>query len=250
MAKSRTTRTRKTAPGRAGKRAAGAPRRPIGTRLRRLVRRGAVAVAALLALAVLGPVVINPPLTYTMWSDQRRLGAIDHAWTPIDGIAPEMLRATVAAEDANFCRHWGFDMRAIRGALEAGARYGASTITQQTVKNVYLWQGRSWARKALEAAITPLVELTWSKRRILEVYLNVAEFGEGIFGIDAAAHHYFGVAPAALSTSQAAALAVLLPDPKGRDARRLTPALRQRAAQISDGAATIRADGRDDCFQS
>ncbi|TCP40210.1 monofunctional biosynthetic peptidoglycan transglycosylase [Rhodovulum marinum] len=232
------------------KRASARPALPLGARLRRWGRRGAFGGLALVGLAILAPAVLNPPTTWTMLSEARRLGGIEHHWIAADDIAPVMLRATVAAEDANFCRHWGFDMRAIRGAIEAGGRYGASTISQQTVKNVYLWQGRSWPRKALEAVITPGVELAWSKRRILEVYLNVAEFGEGVFGIDAAARHYFGVPPAQLSAAQAGALAAVLPDPKGRNAARLTPALKRRAAQILDGAATIRADGRSDCFES
>ncbi|MGC9418398.1 MAG: monofunctional biosynthetic peptidoglycan transglycosylase [Rhodovulum sp.] len=226
------------------------PDLPLGARLRRGARRAGLGVLALVGLAILAPAVLNPPTTWTMLSEARRLGGVEHHWIAADDIAPVMLRATVAAEDANFCRHWGFDMRAIRGAIEAGGRYGASTISQQTVKNVYLWQGRSWPRKALEAVITPLVELAWSKRRILEIYLNVAEFGEGVFGIDAAARHYFGVPPAQLSAAQAGALAAVLPDPKGRNAARLSPALKRRAAQILDGAATIRADGRSDCFES
>jgi len=239
--KARAGGTRKAAPKRTPR-----PRRPLKARLRRWALG-----AALLALALIAaPSVINPPMTLTMWAEARQLGGIERHWIGIEDVAPVMRRATVAAEDANFCRHWGFDMNAIRGALEAEGRYGASTISQQTVKNVFLWQGRSWTRKALEALITPLVELTWSKRRILEVYLNVAEFGEGVFGVDAAARHYFGVAPANLSATQAAYLAVVLPDPKGRDAAHLSPRLRQRALQVRDGAATIRADGRDDCFES
>ncbi len=131
-----------------------------------------------------------------------------------------MARSVVAAEDANFCLHWGFDMAAIRKAIDEGGNRGASTISQQVVKNVFLWHGRSWLRKAMEAAITPVVELVWSKRRILEVYLNVAEFDTGVFGVQAAAQHYFGVSAADLSAVQAARLAAVLPDPKGRDARR------------------------------
>ena len=104
-----------------------------------------------------------------------------------------MGRSAVAAEDANFCLHWGFDMAAIREAVEEGGTRGASTISQQVVKNVFLWHGRSWVRKAMEAVMTPVVELVWTKRRILEVYLNVAEFDEGVFGVQAAAQHYFGV---------------------------------------------------------
>lgn len=243
----RKTATRKRA---ARKGAGGWLRLPALPRPRVTLRRLAWGAVGLAALAIVAPSVLNPPVTWTMWTEARRLGGIEHRWVAAEDIAPIMLRATVAAEDANFCRHWGFDMRAIRGALAEGARYGASTISQQTVKNVYLWQGRSWPRKAAEAVITPLVELTWSKRRILEVYLNVAEFGEGVFGVDAAARHYFGVPPDRLTAAQAGALAAVLPDPKGRNAARLTPQLQRRAAQILDGAATIRADGRANCFES
>ncbi|TDX28825.1 monofunctional biosynthetic peptidoglycan transglycosylase [Rhodovulum visakhapatnamense] len=223
---------------------------PLARRLRRTARRGALAGLALVALGLVAPSLINPPTTPTMMSERMRLGEIDQQWARMRDIAPVMQRAAVAAEDANFCLHWGFDMGAIRGALEAGGSYGASTISQQTVKNVYLWQGRSWPRKALEAVLTPLVELTWSKRRILEVYLNVAEFGEGVFGIDAAAWHYYGIPPARLTPAQAARLAVLLPNPKERDPAHLSPTLRRRAAQVEEGAATIRADGRSNCFES
>jgi monofunctional biosynthetic peptidoglycan transglycosylase len=140
-------------------------------------------------------------------------------------------------------------MAAIRTALEDGAGRGASTITQQTVKNVFLWHGRSWPRKAMEAVITPLVEAFWSKRRILEVYLNVAEFDQGVFGVEAAARHHFGVSAAQLTPAQAARLAAVLPDPKGRSASDPSRFVRSRAASIADGAETIRVDGRAACFE-
>lgn len=194
--------------------------------------------------------VINPPITHTIWSEWRRLGKVERTWVSADEIAPVMLRATVAAEDANFCLHWGFDMAAIRLVLEKGQNRGASTISQQTVKNVFLWQGRSWTRKALEAGITPVAEAFWSKRRILEIYLNVAEFGEGIFGVEAAAQHYYGISASDLTASQAARLTVLLPSPKRRDPHNLSSTLRRRAQQVVQGAATIRADGRSECFES
>lgn len=193
--------------------------------------------------------VVNPPITHTMWSEQRRLGEIDRAWVPIEEIAPVMARSVVAAEDARFCQHWGFDVEAIRDAIEAGGTRGASTITQQVVKNVFLWQGRSWIRKALETLITPAVEAVWSKRRILEIYLNVAEMDEGVFGIEAAARHYFRVGPEELNAQQAALIAAVLPAPQVRSASQPTSTLRRRAAQIADGAATIRADGRSACFE-
>ena len=215
----------------------------------RVLRGGVLGLVALVALAVGGGAVIDPPTTPYMAAESRRLGGVDHTWVPLERIAPVMARAAVAAEDADFCLHWGFDVDAIRAAIEAGAERGGSTISQQVVKNVYLWQGRSWPRKALEAALTPAVEAAWSKRRILEVYLNVAEFGEGVFGVDAAARAAFGVAPDGLSAAQAARLASVLPNPKGRSAASPDAAGQRRAARIADGAATIAADGRAECFQ-
>lgn len=189
-----------------------------------------------------------PGWTPYMRVEATRHDALRQEWVPLDRIAPDMIRAVVAAEDANFCLHDGFDMTAIRAALDAGGRVGASTLTQQTVKNVFLWQGRSWPRKMLEAALTPAVELFWTKRRILEVYLNVAEFDGGVFGVEAAAQWYFGTTAARLTPEQAAALAVVLPNPKGRSAIRPTPDLVDRAARVLDGANTLAADGRDACF--
>ncbi len=217
-------------------------------RLRAWLRRGVLGLLGLAAALVVLFAVVNPPITHTIWAEGRAQGGVTRDWVPMEAIAPVMARAAVAAEDANFCRHWGFDIDAIRAALAEGSRRGASTISQQTVKNVYLWQGRSWTRKALEAVLTPLVELVWTKRRILEVYLNVAEFDRGVFGVEAAARRYFGKSAAELSAEQAARLAAVLPEPKGRDAANLSPWLMRRAAAIEDGAETIRRDGRADCF--
>lgn len=193
--------------------------------------------------------VVNPPRNLYMRSEAARLGDIAQDWADWDDIAPVMARSIVAAEDANFCLHWGFDMAAIRQALDQGGTRGASTISQQVVKNVFLWQGRSWMRKALEAMLTPVVETLWSKRRILEVYMNIAEFDEGVFGVAAAADRYFGVSPDRLTPVQAARLAMVLPDPKGRSAARPSDWQRRRTAAIMDGAQTIAADGRAACFE-
>lgn len=192
----------------------------------------------------------NPPTTFYMLQEQRRLGTLAHDWVALDGVAPVVAKSVVAAEDANFCLHWGFDLNAIKSALAEGEGRGASTITQQVVKNVYLWQGRSWTRKALEAILTPMVEAMWSKRRIVEVYLNIAEFDDGVFGISAAAQRSFGITAEMLNADQAARLAAVLPAPKSRNASEPSAALKRRAAQIRDGAATIDADGRANCFQS
>lgn len=251
MAKSKAKKTpagQKAGKGRTGKAKTSTGVYPIRW-ARRWLRRFVLAIMAMMALSVVLYAVFNPFTTPYIISEKMRLGAVDHQWVDMDEIAPVMARAVVAAEDANYCRHWGFDMGAIRAAIDDGAVRGASTISQQVVKNTYLWQGRSWPRKALEAVLTPAVELVWTKRRILEVYLNVVEFDEGVFGVEAASRHYFGVGPAELTARQAARLAAVLPNPKERSASRPSTALRKRAARIRDGAATIRRDGRADCFE-
>ena len=223
-------------------------RRPLRGVARWLGRAVGTAVLAVLAIVLLFSVV-TPPRGVYMRAEAARLGGIARVWVPIGEVSEHLPRALVAAEDANFCLHWGFDMAAIRTVIAEGGSRGASTIPQQTVKNVFLWPARSWTRKALEAALTPLVELFWTKRRILEVYMNVAEFGEGVFGVEAAARHYFGVPASALTLDQAARLAAVLPAPKARSPLDRTAALRRRAAAIADGAETIRRDGRAACFE-
>jgi monofunctional biosynthetic peptidoglycan transglycosylase len=164
-------------------------------------------------------------------------------------MAPILRRAVVAAEDANFCTHWGIDSAAVRQALREGALRGGSTISQQTVKNAFLWPGRNWLRKAVEALLTPYIEMVWSKRRLLEIYLNIAEFDTGVFGIEAAAWHHFGVAAKDLNRVQAGRLAVVLPNPKGRSAIRPTKDIRKRAASVIAGTDMIQKDGRAECFE-
>lgn len=224
-------------------------RGPLWRQVLRWAGRGLVGLAGFYALLILLYAFVNPPSNLYMWSESRRLGGVSQVSVAIEDIAPAMARSVVAAEDANFCLHWGFDMAAIREAVAQGSNRGASTLSQQVVKNVFLWQGRSWPRKALEALITPVVELAWSKQRILEVYLNVAEFDEGVFGVQAAAQHYFGVDAGELTAVQAARLAAVLPDPKGRSAGKPSSFVRKRAGQILGGAETIAADGRSGCFE-
>ena len=207
-----------------------------------------MACAGAILLSVSIYAVLPPPTTPYILSEGVRLGGIRRDWVSADTIAPQALQAIVAAEDANFCLHWGFDMEQLRAAIAEGADRGASTLTQQTVKNVWLWQGRSWPRKALEALMTPVVEALWTKRRIVEVYINVAEFDEGVFGIEAAAQHHFGVRAADLTLRQASLLAAVLPNPKQRQAVNPSSFVDRRARAIADGAATIRADGRARCF--
>lgn len=220
--------------------------------LRRFVHwvlRGLAGLAGLFAVLILLFSFLNPPINIYQLQESARLGGLQREWASWDDIAPVMARSAVAAEDANFCLHWGFDMAAIRAAVEQGGTRGASTISQQVVKNVFLWHGRSWLRKAMEGVLTPAVELVWSKQRILEVYLNVAEFDEGVFGVQAAARHYFNVNARDLSALQAARLAAILPDPKGRSASDPSNFVRNRTRAIMSGAETIGADGRDSCFR-
>ena len=171
------------------------PKLRIDQRIRRWIWRPIAVVFLLAVFVVVLFAFVNPPTNAYIYSESRRLGGVKQVWTPLEKIAPVMARSAVAAEDANFCQHWGFDMKAIRAAIVEGSSRGASTISQQTVKNVYLWQGRSWVRKAMEAVMTPLVEAIWTKRRIVEVYLNIAEFDEGVFGVGAAAQHYLASRP-------------------------------------------------------
>lgn len=228
------------------------PPPPPASRGRSLLRwggRGLGGVAAVYAVLIVLFSFLPPPINLYQLSERWRLGTIEKDWVSLEEIAPVMARSAVAAEDANFCNHWGFDMAAIRAAIEDGASRGGSTISQQVTKNVLLWQERSWLRKAMEAVLTPAVELVWSKRRIVEVYLNVAEFGEGVFGVQAAARHYFGVDARDLSALQAARLAAVLPDPKRRNPAKPTEFVRKRTRAILSGAETIAADGRSACFE-
>jgi monofunctional glycosyltransferase len=225
------------------------PPRPLWRRVLTWAWRGLAVLAAFYLLLILLFSFLPPPGNIYQWQEGWRLGGVQREWVNWDDIAPDMGRSVVAAEDANFCLHWGFDMQAIRDTIESGGHGGASTISQQVVKNVFLWQNRSWLRKALEAALTPVIEVFWSKQRILELYLNEAEFAEGVFGVQAAAQHYFAVNARDLSPTQAARLAAVLPNPKDYNAAKPGPYVRTRARQIISGADTIKADGRAACFE-
>ncbi|MCV9879715.1 monofunctional biosynthetic peptidoglycan transglycosylase [Brenneria izbisi] len=194
-------------------------------RLKRLVVRGLLTV---LGLWLAGIVLFSfLPVPFSAVMIDRQLSAwlngdfryVAHSkWVSMDEIAPVMALAVIAAEDQKFPQHWGFDLDAINSALKHNERNtqrirGASTLSQQTVKNLFLWDGRSWLRKGLEAGLTAGVELVWTKQRILTVYLNIAEFGPGLFGVEAAANHYFNKSAARLTASEAALLAAVLPNP-------------------------------------
>jgi monofunctional biosynthetic peptidoglycan transglycosylase len=206
--------------------------------------------AALLAVAlVLLFRWVNPPVTALMLVERLRVGGIAHDWVPLAAMSPYLPLSAAAAEDANFCRHAGFDLNGIRAALADDRRLrGGSSISQQVAKNVFLWPARSWLRKGLEAGFTVLIEMSWPKRRIMEVYLNVAEIGEGVFGVEAAAQYYWGLDAAELGPQRSARLMAVLPDPRRRSPVSGTAFIARRGAAIQTGAATIRADGRAACF--
>lgn len=249
MAKPTPTKPRKTRAAQTGR--SGFARLADGvSRVWRLTLRALLVLLVLAATWVLAYRFVPPPGGIFMWQEYRRLGEIQRQWVPMDQIAPVMARSAIAAEDANFCLHWGFDMGEIRRVIAQGSTRGASTLTQQTAKNVFLWHGRDWTRKGLESGFTLLIEVFWPKRRILEVYLNIAEFDEGVFGVEAAAQRYFRTSAANLTALQAARLAAILPSPKTRDAANPTQFIRNRTASIMDGAATIARDGRAACIAS
>jgi monofunctional biosynthetic peptidoglycan transglycosylase len=176
----------------------------------------------------------------------------DYRWRPIDKISPALVQAAVASEDARFCDHHGFDFDAIQKAMEHNEKHpnrirGASTISQQTAKNVFLWPGRDWVRKGLEAYFTVLIEAIWGKERIMEVYLNVAEMGPGTYGAEAAGRKYFKTDAAHLSPDQAARLVAVLPNPIKYKAVAPGRYVRGRAAHIGAAAGTVRRAGLADC---
>lgn len=213
-----------------------------------LLRAAWLALGAAVALVLLLRFV-NPPPGVHMISERMRLGGIEREWVSLDEMADDLPLSAAAAEDANFCEHWGFDFAGIRSAFEDGERLrGGSTISQQVAKNVFLWPGRSWLRKGLEAGFTVLIEVFWPKRRIMEVYLNVAEMGEGVFGVEAAARHYWKMDAAKLGPQRSARLMAALPNPREWSPVAGTRFVVRRSAQIQKGAATIRADGRAACF--
>ena len=162
---------------------------------------------------------------------------LERHWVPLEAISPHLVHAVIAAEDNHFCSHKGFDWRALElewRAFRAGERpRGASTISMQTAKNLFLWPGRSFARKALEAWLTPQIELLWDKPRILEVYLNIAETGPGLYGAQAAARAHFGKSAAELSRREAALIAAILPSPLGWSANRPSQFVDRRARTIA-----------------
>lgn len=220
-------------------------------------KRGRPILALLLALALLpiGGVLIHavvpPPATLLMVSRVVAGHGLAYRWRSLNHISPRLVEAVIASEDAQFCAHDGFDFKAIEKAMDSNARgrrvRGGSTISQQTAKNVFLWPGRSWVRKGLEAGYTVLIETVWSKRRILEVYLNVAEWAPGVYGAEAAARHWYGKSADALTAREAARLAAILPSPRRYSASAPGPYVRRRASRVQAAMGTVRNEGLAAC---
>ena len=217
-------------------------------------------LALLLILIIAGPPLqvvvlrIVPPL-FTELMVQRLIQGYgwDYQWRPLSQISPDLAQAAVASEDARFCSHHGFDFQAMEAAMRHNARRpngkvkGGSTISQQTAKNVFLWPGRSYVRKGIEAWYTVLIEALWGKRRIMEVYLNVVEFGPGVYGAQAASQHFFHEDASQLSPAQAAHLISVLPDPLKWRVAAPGAYVAKRSRRIDGAIGTVRDDGLAGC---
>jgi len=221
------------------------------------MKLGRTLLILLLALVLLpiGGVLIHavvpPPTTLLMVQQAVAGNGLDYRWRSLNHISPRLVEAVIASEDAQFCSHDGFDFKAIEKAMDSNARgrkvRGGSTISQQTAKNVFLWPGRSWIRKGLEAGYTVLIETVWSKRRIMEVYLNVAEWAPGVYGAEAAARHWYGKSADALTAREAARLAAILPSPRRYSASKPGPYVRRRASRVQAAMGTVRNEGLATC---
>ena len=222
---------------------------------RRVARWTLRAMAAFVLLSV-GWVTlyrfVPPPVTMTMIANRIDGHSITKDWMPLDRMDRNMARAAIAAEDSGFCAHWGFDFDAIQTAMtrnaQGGRLRGGSTISQQTAKNVFLWQGRSWLRKGLEAWFTLLIEGLWPKHRIMEMYLNVAETGIGTYGANAGARRYFGHDASRLTPTEAARIAAVLPLPKQREGISPSGYTRRYGNRVAARIAVVRRDGLDACL--
>ncbi|PWK76381.1 monofunctional biosynthetic peptidoglycan transglycosylase [Aminobacter sp. AP02] len=213
--------------------------------LRRWVRLGALIAATMAALPIVLTILYLPPfvrpISTLMIKDLITLQGYDRQWVPLDDIAPVMAHSVIMSEDGQFCSHRGVDLGELRGvisdALEGEPTRGASTIPMQTVKNLYLWNGRSFLRKVVELPLAVYFDALMPKRRIMEIYLNIAEWGPNIYGIEAASQHYFGKPASQLSRRQAALLAVTLPNPAARNPAKPGPGLKRLASVIERRAA-------------
>ncbi len=212
----------------------------------------------ILVFGLVGPVLttvvyrfVPPPITWLMIQRVFEGKGFQRQWRPLEEISPRMVRAVIAAEDARFCEHHGFDFEAMEKAMASNAKgkklRGGSTISQQTAKNIFLWPQRSYLRKGLEAYFTGLIEVIWGKRRIMEVYLNSIEWGPGIYGVEAAAQKNFGVPAKSLTQAQANRLAAILPSPLKWRAAKPGPYVKKRSGRIGKAAGTVRREGMAAC---
>ena len=196
---------------------------------------------------------VPPPITLTMLGDIVGGRSVTKEWMPLSRIDVTMARAAIAAEDAKFCIHDGFDREAIEAAMARNARggriRGGSTISQQTAKNAFLWQGGGYVRKGLEAWFTVLIENIWGKRRIMEVYLNIAETGIATYGVNAGAQRYFGHDASQLSVTEAARIAAILPLPKKREATGPRGYTRRYGNAVAKRSGVVRRDSLDGCLR-
>ena len=215
-----------------------------GKRKRRPILTVILVLTGLVLASVAAHRLVPPPVTFLMVTRAIEGEGLSYRWKSLDDISPRLVEAVIASEDARFCSHRGFDMEAIEKALKAneqgGRIRGGSTISQQTAKNVFLWPGRDWIRKGLEAGYTVLIETLWGKRRIMEVYLNVAEWAPGVYGAEAASRHWFGKSAADLTPREAARLAAILPSPRRYNASSPGPYVRRRASRVQAAMGTVR----------
>ena len=227
-------------------------------------RTGARRVAGWLVRIALGFVLLSvmwvglyrfvpPPITWTMLGDAVAGNGVRKDWMGLGAMDPDMARAAIAGEDSRFCSHSGFDWRGIASAAASNARgrplRGGSTISQQTAKNVFLFQGGGYVRKAFEAYFTVLIETLWGKRRIMEVYLNVAETGIGTYGANAGSQRYFGHDASRLSPSEAGRIAAVLPLPKKRAAIAPRGFVRRHGNALARYVGVVRRAGLDACLR-
>jgi monofunctional glycosyltransferase len=206
----------------------------------------AIGIALILILLF---ALLPVPTTFTMLTDPN---GVERDWVPLEDISPNMVRAVIAAEDSKFCSHNGFDRQAIEQAVKQNARggrvRGGSTISQQTAKNVFLWQNGGYFRKGLEAVFTFAIENIWGKRRIMEVYINVAETGIGTYGVEAAAQRYFQKPASKLTVQEAARIAANLPQPKTRPVINPDGFTRRYGNAIAARVAVVKENGLDECI--
>ena len=223
--------------------------------VRRVLRWLVSLVALLFLLSVLWVFAykfINPPTTSMMLRDTLEGHSVAYTWRDLDEIDPNMPRAVITAEDRDFCSHNGFDMEAIRSALESNMKgerlRGGSTISQQTAKNAFLWGERSWVRKGFEAYFTFLIEKIWGKPRIMEVYLNIAETGINTYGVEEGAKRYFDHGADKLSRREAGQIAAVLPSPQKRSGKNPKGAVRRYARNIERWIRVVKDEKLDACL--